>query len=650
MTVYGRIDISHPDGRRESYLLANEATTIGSAADDTIQAPKSCLAKGQIRIARDVSGATISNRASEPSLTVDGLPLPVNQSLRLGATANIRAGPLRIQYTGGSDLPTVAMPAFTEQTRPSTLGFRASLASGSLKVWPYSSASTELSIANLTDDSAQFVVETRGLPSAWTTPSQIALTVERADTADFLIHITPPAGLDQAPGDYPLILDITRLGELESRAQLALVVQLGSCAGLSLALDPPNALRQQAFSLHLRNLGNDDLALKLAAFDKGSLLNLSLAQGEIRLQPKGRAAINGSVAPRRRPLVGKTREIPFALLAKATDPNGYVVALPASAAVKPLVSQRAFIAAASAIVAFFLAIAALLYQPPQPSISSFTLSEKQVAQGTPVSLAWAAANAERFVIEVERAPLVELPAEAVSYKLETGDYHDPIDIALIAINGDETDIRSLRLDLYKPVTIHQFATDKANVVRGIGAELKIAWHVTGAVALDVALPDGFETSEAPIVGEEGEFVISGEADAAFQISLKAVDEQGQIIERAIAIAVIEPECAPTEDTQLYAGPDPRYRRANYAQRNVPVLVNGLAAGRDWLQVELANGDTGWGRLRSFICAGFDPAKLKVISDYPPLPTDTATATIPATASLNAASADAATATAASAGS
>ncbi|MCY3833987.1 MAG: hypothetical protein OXG85_13305 [Chloroflexi bacterium] len=623
MTVYARIDISFPDQRRESHQLANEAITIGSAPDDTIRVPAACLAQGQIRLSRGDSSVTLRNLAEDPSLIVDGRLLPVNQSRQLGDVANIRAGALSIQFIRSSDGPTVSMRALTEITQPSALGFRASLASGALNVWPYSSASTEVSITNLTDEAAQFRVETAGLPAAWTSPSRLAVAVESADTVDILINIKPPAGLELAPGEYPLTISVSRLGEVEARVQLALLVRLGRCAGLSLALDPPNLRQQRVFSLHLLNLGNDDLSLKLAACDPSSLLDLNLAQDEIRLKPKGRAAIGGSVAPKRRPLLGQPSEIPFAILAKAAEPNDYLVALPASLAVKPLVSNRALIAAASAIIALVLALAALLHQPPQPSITSFALSAKQVARGTPVSLTWAAGNAERFFVEVERAPLAELPADAATYTLDTGDYRDPIEIALIAVRGDAADIRSLRLNVFQPVTIHRFETDKSSVPRGVGAELTITWHVSGAAALDIALPVGFETIHEASAGDEGEIVIFGKAADEVVISLRAVDELGTAVERAIAIAARAPECRPIEDALLYTGPDPRYRRANYAQQNVPVLVNGVTVGADWLRVELASGDHGWGRLRDFDCAGFDPAGLKVVSDIPPLPTETA---------------------------
>lgn len=626
MTVYARIDISFPDRRRQSYQLADEAITIGSAADDTIRVPAACLAKGHIRLSRGDFGVTLRNLAADPRLIVDGRPLLVNQSRQLGDVANIRAGALSIQFMRSSDGPTVAMRALTEQTQPSALGFRASLASGALNVWPYSSASTEVSITNLVAESAQFRVETAGLPAAWTSPSRLVIPVESAATVDLLLNITPPAGLDVAPGEYPLTVSVSRLTDVEARVQLALIVRLGRCAGLSLALDPPRLRQQRVFSLHLLNLGNDELSLKLAVCDPSALLDLYLAQDEIRLKPKGRAAVSGSVAPKRRPLLGKPSDIPFAILAQAADPNDYLVAMPASLTVKPLVSNRALSAAACAVVAMVLALAALLDQPPAPTITSFALSAKQVARGAPVSLTWTADNTERFFVEVERAPLAELPADAASFTLDTGDYRGSVEIALIAVRGDAADIRSLRLDVFQPVTIHRFETDKASVPRGVGAELTIAWHVSGAVALDIALPVSFETIHEASAGDEGEIVIFGESADDIVISLRAVDESGAAVERAIAIAAMAPECRPLEDTPLYSGPDPRYRRAKYAQQNVPVLVNGVTDGLDWLRVELASGDHGWGRRRDFECAGFDPARLRVIADIPPLPTETAAPT------------------------
>lgn len=626
MTVLGRIDIRYPDGRSETRLLEAAEITVGGGLDNAIRVMGAGLAEQHLRFSQEGGAVYLTNLAAGYFTTLDGRPAPLDQPQRLNDIAHIRAGELSIVFNQGSDSPTVAMPALTEITQPTAAGFRASLEAGEVKVWPHASASLELTIANLMADEARFSMETAGPPAAWTTPEHLALYIEGNDAIDLLLQIKPPPRPDIPPGEYPLTITVTRLGEQESRAQLVLFVRLGGYGGLSAALDPPSLRPQTPFNIYLLNRGNESLSLRLRPGAGEQQLHVKLAQDEVRLGAGERVAVSGTVEPQRRPVVGKPKDIEFALLAEATAPNNYLVSLPGSITVEPVIGYRPLIAAAFAILILAAAIAGALYQPPQPQIAAFAQSEHLVAQGTPVHLSWEAVDAQRFVIEVNRAPIAELPSDASSYRLDTSSYVDPVDIALIALNGDATAIASLRLDVFAPVVIGRFEANKAALLRRIGGELTIRWRVEGAVALDIALPDGFETIRGAEAGNEGEITIRGKPADSFQITLVAEDEIGGITTRSLAIAIKEPECRPLRDSLLYAGPDARFAPADFAVQNVPVLANGITEAADWMQVELASGNRGWGKLADFICNGFDPASLPVISDPPQLPTPTITST------------------------
>lgn len=622
MTVFGRIDIQYPAGRSETYHLAEDAISIGSAAGNSIQVPDASLAPRHLRFSHSGEAIYLTNLAAGHLTTIDGLPAPVYEPQRLQQVARIRAGDLQIVFNWGSLDPTVAMEAIREATRPTAAGFRAALESGALQVWQYSSASTVLSVTNTRDEAALFSVSTAGPPAEWTQPESLRLSVEAKDTVDLLFHVKPEPQKNLAPGEYPLTITVRRLDGGQAALQLVLLVQLGAVGGLSAALDPPSLRPGRPFSLRLLNLGNAELPLRFRPRDPDQRLNIMLAQTEVRLKAGEGAAISGVAELLRRPIVGARADLSFALLAAAGEPNDYVVALPATVAVKPVLERRLLIAGALMLCLLILAVAALLYQPPQPEIASFTVSEALVAQGTPVELSWTAQQAQRFVLEVNRAPVAELPGEAANFALDTGGYADPIEIALIALNGDATAIRSLRLDVYQPVSVIKFEADASALLRGIPSELTISWRVEGAAAMDIALPAGFETIRETITEDEGEIVIKGIADADFQISLSAEDEIGGKTTRALPIMIQEPECTPIQDTLLYAGPDARFEGVNYALRNVPVRAAGVKASADWLQVELASGERGWGFHTNFRCQGFKPADLTVISDIPRLPRPT----------------------------
>ena len=555
MTVLGRLDILYPHGRSESYVLDQDEITIGSAAGNSIRVSDASLAERHLRFSRAGNSVYLTSLDALHLTTIDGEPAPLNELQRLRDVCHIRAGQLRIVFNQSSEEPTVAMAAISDATQPTAAHFRAKLELGKVQVWQFSVASTSVSVTNLGDSDGLFRLETSGLPSEWTSPNDLTFSVAANGAVDLLLRAKPTRSHDCAPGEYPLIITIRQLDGGQETVQLVLLVEVGGVAGLSAAVDPPRVRARDPFNLALLNLGNEELTLRLGFHDPGQQLRVKLAQDAARLEAGERAVIKALAEPRRRPLLSKPQDYSFALLAQARAPGDYIVALPATITVKPILDYRALIAAGFFVAILFLALAALLYQPPQPIIASFAASEETVAQGDPAKLSWSAAEALRYVIEVNGQPIAELPADASNYTLETQGYTDSIDIALIALNGDANDARSLRLKVYQPVIVQRFEAAKSSLLRDILNDLAINWRVEGAVALDIALPPGFETVHRQVAGDEGEIVIAGAPADDFEIILTAKDEIGGGTTRAIPIAVRDPECTPIRDTQLYTGPD-----------------------------------------------------------------------------------------------
>jgi len=622
MTVLSRLDILHPDGRSASYVLDLDEISIGSAAGNSIQVSDASLAARHIRLSRRNNIVYLTSLDALHLTMVDGEPAPLNEPQPLREVCHIRAGQLRIVFNQSSDEPTMPMGAISDATQPTAARFHARLETGNIKVWQFSAASTSLSVNNLGDSDGLFRLEMSGLLSEWTSPNHLTFSVAGSDAVDLLLQVKPTRIHDCAPGEYPLIITVRQLDGGQESVQLVLLVEVGGVGGLSAALDAPRLRTRDPFNLVFLNLGNEELALQFGFHDPGRQIRVKLAQDSLRLKAGERAIISARAEPRRRPLLGKPHDYSFALLAKAGAPCDYMVALPATIVIKPILDYRALIAAAISTVVLILALAALLHQPPQPAIASFTASEETVAQGNPVELRWTAAEALSFVIEVNGLPIAELPGDASSYTLNTHGFVDPIDIRLLATNGNATDTASLRVNIFQPVIIRKFEADKSNLLRNLRNDMTISWNIEGAVALDIALPVGFETVQRQIAGDGVEIVIAGAPADDFEILLTAEDEIGGKTTRAIPIAVRDPECTPIRDTLLYTGPDSRFERANYAVESVPVLARGVTPAADWLYVELANADRGWGIQSNFRCHGFEPANLNVVTDIPQLPTRT----------------------------
>ncbi len=618
MSTVGRIDIEFPDGRRETLWLDEGALTIGGGRDNSFQAPHAGLGRRQLRFFRDGDGAYLTNLDASQAVTIDGAPAQADIPQRLPAVSQIRAGDLRIVFNLSSDQPTEAMAAFSDATQPTAAGFRAQVESAEIQAWAYSSATAALRIENLDAEIGHFHLETGGAAAAWTSPERLTVVVDGHDSLETLLQIRPPVRSDFAPGAYPLTIAIRRLDGLEEAVHLSLIVRLGAFGGLRASLDPPMLRPKSPFALRLRNHGNQALPLRLRAHEPERWLSIRLERRELQLGAGEHAVATGLAEARRKPVFGKSREIDFALQIQAGPPYDYRLTLPATVVIDPWLPTRLLIALALVFGLAMLAFAALLHQPPKPQIARLQLSQRQVAQGTPVELRWEAVDARRFVIEVGPDKVAELPGEASSYTLDTGAYVDPVDITLSALNGEASDILSAALEVFQPATIDHFTADKAALTRDLPGELTISWRATGAAALDISLPPGFEKIREFSVGEAGEIVIRGKPAEDIRITLRAWDETGAITRRALDIAVEPAECAPTDDILLYQGPDSGFDRASYARREAPVLAKGRSADEQWLQVELANGATGWGARERFACRGFDPASLVVV-DSPARP-------------------------------
>ena len=625
MAVFGRLDIHFPDGRSASYNLSGAIVSVGSGEDNAIRIEEAAVSPHHFRLEHQAGRVHITDLDSEYGTVVDGMRLPANSKVALRAAEMIHIGELRLMYYQQNDSPTELMHAVSEHTQPSRIGFIARLDRDSIDVWPASSASAEISIENLTEVHARFSIETNGLPDDWITPRVLTFPVAGYDRSEILIQIKPKRRTDIPPGQYPLTITLTRLDDSEQSTQLLLRVQLGAFGGLSLALDPPVLSDGGEFGFNLLNHGNDELPLRLSADGNSRQLDIQLEQSRIQLAAGQRTRIGGQVKMRRRPAVGSPANIQFALKAVADTPCAYQAALPAPLIVKPYLSYKQLLAALTLVTLIMLVLAALLFRPPEPEISSFSISAAEVARGTPVTLRWEASHAERYVIEVNRMAVAELPGDSKNFTLDTDGFVDPIDIALIAIQGEINVIASQGLDVYQPVIVDHFETDRTAMLRNITGRLKIVWHVEGALSLSISQPPDFEIlSEFRPDNAPGEIILRGAPADAFSIVLAAEDEHGNLTEARIDIAIREPECTPLEDAALFFGPNSRFARVSIAVQNVPVLANGITAGGEWLQVEQASGARGWAPTAIFYCLGFDPRALTVISDLPTLPTPTVT--------------------------
>jgi len=618
MAVFGRLDVFYPDGRVETYSLSGDTVSVGRAEGNTIPLETETISRYHFSITQKDGVVHLTDLDSANGTYIDGTQLNSNAPYLLDDIEEIQIGHLRIIYHPGSDSPTIPVsPFMDDSTQPTNMGFRVSLETSQVNVWPASSSSVEIAVTNSAESEQQFQIVCSGLPESWAKFNRPFMMIDGLDTTYVLLNIKPSRRADIPPQDYPVEIRVSPLDQPDKFVQLELIVSLKGFNGFGVALSPEVLHGDDDIHLYMLNQGNEPLTVSVRGDDPTNQLAFELPTGNVNLAPGQRTQVTGKVQPQKRPLIGKPLDIPFAMVVKAHTDSAYIAAVPGTVHVEPSMTNWMLGTIGGILAAIILVLFVLLSQTPEPKIQEFTLSASQVQQGTPVDLSWTASDAQTYHIEVNRVPIADLSPDTTTYTLDTSDYTDPIDVALIAVNGDLTAIKQGQVDVYEPAIIHSFEVAPLELVRNVSSTLVLSWAVSGSVSTNLIYPDGFVKNDT---GATDNTILIGMSDSDFSLVLSVEDEIGTITESSIDITTFDPECTPIQDTMLFEGPDSQFSEVEIAGGDIPVLVMGLDSNKDWLQVQLASGDIGWALSDSFNCDSFDLTQLATVMDVPVLPT------------------------------
>ena len=511
------------------------------------------------------------------------------------------------------DQPTLPMRSADDRSLDAALDL--TLERQTLDVHPASSNSVFVKIRSKSQRQMRLHISLSGTPADWIELDQTALMLDGGQSESVKLTVTPPRSPDMPPSDCPCVIRVADASGASIQRQL--LIRLGGFSGLSLALSQSTLADGDSFTIFLRNQGNVELALGIKAREPSGQLAIHLPQDRLNIAPGQKMGLPCRVESRQRPLFGKPRTLPFALVLATEDASGWQVALPAGATVTPRLTPRLATILTFLICAIALGIFAFLSRPAPPTITAFKLESGSIRVGEPVLLTWAADNAERFIIEVDGVALADLPLESRQYTLASDDFAKPVSISLIAASSDERAVETLTLAVYPPVTIERFTVEPTEMRRHTLEDLRLTWRVQSAEKLDIRFPPLLETvSDIGDDAEGREIVLRGFIESDFEILLSAEDAAGALSQQRLTVRAIDAECAPNDSASIHAAPDPESEQLAIAVADVPLPVAGITPEGNWLRVEMATGTRGWGRLADFVCIGFDAAALKQVDALP----------------------------------
>ena len=313
MAVFGRLDIYYPDGHLEQSALAGELISVGLAPRNTLVLDSDAIAPYQFQLRYEQGRVFLINLDAVDGTRVAGILLRDSQPLELHEVTDIEIGDLRLVYYPGSDQPTLPMGAVADRTQPLRLDFHLRLERPLVEVFPSSSASVELTIANRRPVETRFEITFSGLPEGWGKLNQAVARIAEGESDLVSLHIVPPRRAATPPADYPVTITVNPINEPIRTVQQLLTVRLREFVGLSVAVDPPLINNGEKFQIFLLNQGNEALPLRLLANSPHKDLAIELSEREIQLSAGQRSKISGSVRAKR-PFSGKLQSIPIALL------------------------------------------------------------------------------------------------------------------------------------------------------------------------------------------------------------------------------------------------------------------------------------------------------------------------------------------------
>jgi hypothetical protein len=638
--VYGRLDVYWPDSEFNTFLLEDDSISVGRSSGCSITLDTDTISRYHFNILHEDGEVQIKDLESANGTYVDGLRLGEGATHQLHGGEEIQIGSLRIIYYAEADQPTVPMNHMdagdTQRFEREDFGFRVDVTPPEGGIPPGSHKSYDIEVTNISESSCIYTVSITGLPHGWGRVNRPTLRVEPDETVTVTLNVKPPRRSDTQPDDYPITIIVAYEDDPDKKIEAYSVVTIEPYNAFAMALVTRNLTIYDRLQVALFNQGSAPLPVHVSAVSADDALNITLDKPQRLLQPGERVEVRGEVKPKRRKVIGSPESYNFDIQVRSQDEAGFLTAMRGHFVDEPILprwSVYALGALALAAVALMMVALVLVLSATtaQPEITSFTVDAQQVTSGEPLNLNWEAQNVERFDIRVNGVAVrTGLSSDSTSVILETDVYPDQtMMIELVAINGEETTMSEISVDVLPSITIDTFSVTPATIYRYVITEMNVRWAVDGAQQTRI---DGLQSVRRaadvsvevePTYGISAEFTIEGYVADEFSVTLIAEGRRGDPVMQTVTVSVIDPTCVPNSTTlALFEQPSIESNVVTQTGSLDPVVVDRIDQTRQWLRIPRPGGVFVWGPRSEFVCdEAFSPdALLTEVVVLPATPT------------------------------
>lgn len=631
--AYARLDIYFPDGHIETHFLSTPTVSVGRAPSNTIVLDTDTVSRHHFSITYKDGIASVTDLDSENGTLIDGVPLQSNQPYQMDDVEELQAGYLRLIYQTIDESITQPHEAVPEDTQPvhRNKDFIVSTDYQSVKVWPASSTSLEITVQNMRDTSRRFRLVVSGLPSEWLRVNRPEFEVLPNEGTPILLNIKPPRRPDVKPHVYQMLIEVQPHDTPEEIVRMEVAVDVRSYSGFGIALSQTLVETDDRLLVHLHNHGSDELTIALKGRTSTSL-SLGFSMPRVTLAAGARSQVAVKFTPRQRPLFGNPQTFPFTVMASAQNASRFVAALGGKTTIEPLLPRWAMLSFIGVIggllLALMLTLAGVFTPPANPQIFNLNAQSALYEQGDSIRITWQARDTERINILVNQTLRATLEGNTTSYDITTDTLDGRVTIILQAQNRGVVTEEFLEVSVYRQMEVALFRATPARVFANVLTPLEVAWNVNNAVTTRL---EGLEVfTNAPVPAEfieSGTETFSGFAEQPFTLTLHAKDVAGNELSQVLVIEVIAPTCTNTNTITLYEGPDPRYNAVAKLATASTLTLRAQDSNSGWLKASTANGN-GWVARDGLDCVeGFALDDLLQEVNTLSLPTPTLTPTL-----------------------
>lgn len=647
---YGRVDVYWPDGPIESYRLNKPTIAVGRSSGNDIVLDTTAISRYHITLTFNAHQVLLEDLDSVNGTYVDSVRLAAHDPRQLRGGEEIQIGDIRLIYhPPAEDTSISSRDDTTQRITLSQPTYRVQLDGPDMAVTPGAHVQAMLKIENLGDQDDRYYIEIEGVPKSWVRVDRVEMEVGAREQGQALISFKPLRRSESTPGERTFTVrvrsKINPAEVIEAPAKLHVL----PFSGFGMALDQEKITASEPFKLYLHNQGSSSLALTLSGTDTQNDLIVQLPAPRLEMLPGERRTLSGTVQPRRSRLFGDDRELEFAVLARAHDPSGFLVAVPGNYVEKPLLPAWAPVLALPliALVALLaVGLVLLLFRgdepdPVQPSILAFAASSQSVTIGDTAQLTWDVVDAEQTVLSVQQGESVQVLESAPDVTSYTYQFNQTGQFIFVleTQNGDLSQSQNLVIEARPQLTLSLEVLGQTELVRNVQDEVRISWSVTGANEFDGAYNIWVESSAQPGVliaapleaaGFRDVNVLPDDAQSEWLVTLNAEGQDAVIASLTQKLPIVFPSCElSAPQTVVRAGPGEAYASLgspliNDTDGSIALSPLARDASSEWLQVNVDVGtpQVGWVPRSDFVCSNFDPGRLRISDEYPALPTPT----------------------------